>query len=450
MISILIIDDEYDYSISFKRTLIKYKIAGKENIITVSNRQEALSVLLNNSSINLIFLDYYLEKDLGDNIVSEILSIYPDKYIVILTGAINITNAVSCIKTGAKDYICKTTPINELVDKIKSITYELISSDQSDIVNLYPSFQNYITCSNKIFNIFRYIKNIANSSEHILITGESGVGKGIIAKIIADIKCAGMPYVPVNIAAYDDQMFADALFGHVKGGFTGAVSDKTGIISKGENGIIFLDEIGDLSLSSQLKLLYLIQERVFSPIGSSKEIRTNAKFIFATNQDLNAKMRDKTFRHDLYYRLTTHSIHIPPLRERPEDIELLAKYFTKQAAIDLCKEKPILTQSFLDKLKTMYFSGNIRQLRSLIIDLVARYNYKLDECHIPSDEGCNIEHQYSSMYSMDMENIPTIEEVSTMLIKKAMIKTNYNQVKAASLLGISQPTLSRKWKEINN
>ncbi|MDT3693170.1 MAG: sigma-54 dependent transcriptional regulator [Mucispirillum sp.] len=452
MISILIIDDEAEWSSSFKRILIKHKIAERDNIFTALNRKEALSVLLNHPEINLIFIDWYLGAEIGEHVLQEILSVYPEKYIVMLTGSESVTNAVNSIKLGARDYIIKSTPIDELIGNIKRIT-EILDSNNNKYrrEDEYKEFEEYITNDPKMYAIFNYIKTIIKSGEHILITGESGVGKGILAKIIASLLKPDGVYIPINIAGYDDQMFADALFGHVKGGFTGAINDLQGIIGKGENGVIFLDEIGDLSMSSQVKLLYLIQDRKYSPIGSNKFITTNAKFIFATNQDLLSKMKDKTFRQDLFFRLTTHAIHIPPLRERPNDIVLLAKYFASQAAINFGKEPPVLTDAFIEKIKTIPFPGNIRQLRSLMIDLVARYSCKIDDVHIPdNDFFYNISgSENSSTYLFDDENIPTIDEANNILIKKAMEKTGNNQVKAALMLGISQPTLSRKWKEIN-
>ena len=447
MISVLIIDDEQEWSNSFKRTLIKYKIAEREKIYTALNKQEALSILLNNSDINLIFLDWYLGADIGEHIMQEIKSSYPEKYIIVLTSFESVTNAVNCIKLGACDYIMKSTPVNEIIDKLLQVKDNICSN--IDTKDTYKDFHEYITSDAKMYAIFNYIKTVVTSGEHILITGESGVGKGIIAKITANLMCPNGAYVPINISGYDDQMFADSLFGHVKGGFTGAVNSLEGIIAKGENGVLFLDEIGDLSLQSQVKLLYLMQDRRYSPIGSNKFYTTNARFIFATNQDLVEKMKNKEFRQDLFFRLATHAIHIPPLRERPKDIELLAKHFTNQAAKNMNKETPILTNGFLEKIKKIHFPGNIRQLRSLMIDLTARYNGKIDAHHIPDDKFIFNTNNNENIINSSSDEIITIEKASNILIKKAMEKTGNNQVKAAAILGISQPTLSRKWKEIN-
>lgn len=218
MISILIIDDEAEWSSSFKRILVKHKIAERENIYTALNRKEALSVLLNHPEINLTFIDWYLGAEIGEHILQEILSVYPEKYIVMLTGSESVTNAVNSIKLGARDYIIKSTPIDELISNIKRIT-EILDSNNSKykMEDEYKEFEEYITNDPKMYAIFNYIKTIIKSGEHILITGESGVGKGILAKIIASLLKPDGVYIPINIAGYDDQMFADALFGHVKG-----------------------------------------------------------------------------------------------------------------------------------------------------------------------------------------------------------------------------------------
>jgi transcriptional regulator with PAS, ATPase and Fis domain len=281
------------------------------------------------------------------------------------------------------------------------------------------------------------------------------VGKEMIVHAIHNISKLQGAFVSVNAAGLDDHMFSDTIFGHVKGAFTGADKDKKGLLQNASGGTIFLDEIGDLSISSQVKLLRLIQEGEYMPLGGEKVHYSDARIITATNQDLWSLQRSGKFRKDLNYRLRTHHIHIPPLRERMEDLPLLVEYFVEQAALIQNKDKPNISEQLLRRLKTYFFPGNIRELRSIIFDAVSRnqspsLSIKLIEPKLQDQEPEYADSRKSITGSPVVfpNTLPTLQQLSELLIQEVLKRTNNNQTKAAEIIGISQSALSRRLQKI--
>lgn len=458
MLSILIVDDEKDWLHSLKRTLYSYKITGRENIHLASNGREMFEVL-ESKKIDLVILDLFLENENGEDLLEQILAADPAQYVVFMTGSNSVENAVECMKKGAKDYLVKSTPVDELVHnfrriaKIRELELEnQFMKKQALSRPAYAEFSKYVTQSPQIFSIFEYMRSLAKTSQHILITGESGAGKGIVAKLAASMLRPGKPFVSINVAGYDDQMFADALFGHVKGAFTGAERQREGMLRQAEGGVLFLDEIGDLALQSQVKLLYLLQDGEYQQLGSDDIQKAQVKFIFASNQDLALKLQEKAFRNDLFFRLNTHRIHLPPLRQRPEDIPLLVSYFAGQAAAELGKAQPVFSDGFMEKLRNMRLPGNIRQLRSIIYDLAVRHDGLIGAEHLENTDeyepGTTSMAAGENTLKLDANTLPTVQEVTDQLIRLALEKSGGNQQRAAQMLQISQPTLSRRLKRM--
>ena len=456
MVSILLVDDEQDWLQGVSRTLCGHKIAHKNSIHKARTGAEALNILQNHQ-IDLALLDLNLENESGEDILEQILRIHPQQNVVMMTGSNSIQDAVACIKKGAKDYFVKSIAVAELMANIKRI----IKIRELELENAaikkssgHAEFHEYLTCSDKIHALFDYTRTIAKSSHNILISGESGVGKGVLARLIARMARPDQPFVSVNVAGYDELMFADALFGHAKGAYTGADSTREGMIKQAGNGVLFLDEIGDLSPQSQVKLLYLLQDGEYQPLGSDKTEKTNARFIFASNKDLALKVRDNTFRSDLFFRLNTHRIHIPPLRERKEDISLLVQSFAEQAAQEFSKTTPIFTGQFIEQISALSLPGNVRQIKSIIYDLVTRYTGIIDATQLSAmkDYTDFMEDTAAgtavSLPVLLQGKLPTVEEMTNQLVRSAMDQADGNQVRAAQLLGISQPTLSRRLRKI--
>jgi DNA-binding NtrC family response regulator len=456
MISILLVDDERDWLVSFRRTLLQYMVTSGENIFTAQNEELAFQLLKNNS-IDIVFLDLILGNTSGKDVLQRIKNDYPETVVVIMTGVNDIRVALDCGKFGAADYIIKTALMEELIGNIRRIVKitqlekenTALKSGLFSHSSDFPAFKDFITINSHMTTAFKYLSAIATSPYPLLITGESGVGKGVLAKAVAELSRPGKPFVSINVGGLDTQIFSDTLFGHRKGAFTSADSNRQGAVQQAKDGTLFLDEIGELPTQSQLKLLYLTQNGEYSQLGSDQIYKSPARFIFATNQNLEEKKRTGEFRRDLYYRLNTHYVHIPALRERPEDIPILFSHFIFSAAAEFKKDVPEISQGAVDALQSYSFPGNARQMRAMCYDLVARSEKPL----IEPDDVCKYFHKgdenaHGSHLSMDdMSKLPTVDDVITQLIDQAMKLCDNNQTKAAAMIGLSQSTLSRRLKK---
>ena len=320
------------------------------------------------------------------------------------------------------------------------------------------AFAEIVTNNSVMLSYFQYAESIAQSSQPILITGETGVGKGLIAKAIYRLSRLKGRFVAVNVAGLDDNIFSDTLFGHVKGAFTGADQIRYGLIRQATDGMLLLDEIGSLSPASQVKLLRLLQEGEYLPLGQDKIEKTNARIVTSTNEDLWALMRIEKFRKDLNFRLRTHHIHIPPLRERMDDIPLLVDHFLEKSARALKKKKPTPPKELFARLETYSFPGNVRELESMVHNAVTMHTGRmlsLDmfKLHIKQEQESResptkTESEYNVSLTFGNE-LPTIKEVNNMLVVEAMKRADNNQTLAASMLGITRQALSKRLKNLN-
>ncbi|NIO86619.1 MAG: AAA domain-containing protein, partial [Candidatus Aminicenantes bacterium] len=271
----------------------------------------------------------------------------------------------------------------------------------SDRVNHPEAFKEIITNDAKMKSIFQYIEVISSSPEPVLITGETGVGKELIAKVIHELSNRNGDFVAVNVAGVDDNIFSDTLFGHEKGAFTDAVRARAGMIQTASGGTLFLDEIGDLSIASQVKLLRLLQENEYFPLGSDIAKYTDARVILATNSNLKFLSKSGRFRKDLYHRICVHRVHVPPLRERLDDIPLLVEHFLHEAAETLKKKKPIVPGELFSLLETYRFPGNIRELRAMVLEAVSSAKSQMLSLK-PFKEAIGY-HDGSGMEPLDLE-----------------------------------------------
>jgi two-component system response regulator HydG len=318
------------------------------------------------------------------------------------------------------------------------------------------AFSHIITTSKHMRAIFQYMEVIAPSEQPVLITGETGVGKELIAKAVHTLSVISGrkgSFVAVNVAGLDDTMFSDTLFGHRRGAYTGADQAREGLIARASGGTLFLDEIGDLAESSQVKLLRLLQDRNYYPLGSDKLQETDARVIVATNRDMQVLLSSGKFRKDLYYRLRAYQIHIPPLRERKDDIPLLLHYFIEEAAASLKKKKPTPTPELVHLLAAYDFPGNVRELRAIVYDALARNKsdklsmegfrelIKKDEVVMSSDGPSAGD---SDAFVRVFGHFPSLKEVEDFLIAEALDRSNRNQGTAALLLGMTRQGLNRR------
>lgn len=458
---VLLVDDEPNWLDSLSMSLERN--AGITNTILCEDSRQVMDIL-SRREVGLVLLDLTMPHLTGQDLLKLIAEQHPEIIVIVLSGMNQLETAISCMKLGAFDYYVKTVEEDRLVTgvlrAIRMIELKLENREVSrrllaDSLEHPEAFTGTISASKAMRSIFQYSESIARSSQPVLITGESGVGKELIARSIHELGGSTGPMVCVNVAGLDDTMFADTLFGHVRGAFTGADTSRNGMVEEAAKGTLFLDEIGDLSLLSQVKLLRLLQEGEYFPIGSDKPKRMQARVIVATNQDLSAKMSAGQFRKDLYYRLQTHKVHIPPLRERKEDLPLLVDKFLGDAARDFGKRKPAVPKELATFLETYHFPGNVRELRSMIYDAVSQHKSGIlsmasmlkavgRETQARSrNEAVSIEQK--GIFS-GFDTLPTPEQAYTLLVEEAMRRTKGNQSQAARLLGMTQPALNKRLK----
>lgn len=461
---ILLVDDEPAFLQSLSLTL--KRLAGLTNLVQCSDSRQVPD-LLAQQDFSLAIFDMMMPHLSGEQLLAQVVANYPQLPVIILTGMNQVDLAVNCIKAGAFDYFVKTGEAERLAAGIKralkqtELQQECARLRQSVITGglEHPeAFSEIITVDKQMKTLFGYIEAVSVSREPLLITGESGVGKELIAQAVHQLGRPSGPWVAVNAAGLDDNIFSDTLFGHTKGAFTGADQVRSGMVERAQNGTLFLDEIGDLTLESQVKLLRLLQEGEYQPLGSDRPKHTNARIVVATNQDLLQRQAEGTFRKDLYYRLRAHHVEIPPLRERKSDLPLLVDYFLEESARALQKKKPTPPPELLTLLSLYAFPGNIRELRAMVFDAVSQHKSKklsmssfekaigLEANKLPTSH-LNVE---SSQLLHFNPQLPTLKEAATLLVREAMRRTEGNQSMAAKLLGITQPSLSSRLKKIDS
>lgn len=472
---IVLVDDEVRILLSFS---VMLKSAGYRDVITVDDSRNVLACLGENSDV-LVVMDLIMPFINGRELLTLIKDRYPQLPVIVMTAANEIDSAVECMKAGAMDYLVKPVEKNRFLSAIEK-AFELcrleeeVSSLKESLLSeslAHPgAFAPVVTCNRSMMAIFKYIEAISCSPQPVLITGETGVGKELLARSL--FKCLGEKgnFVAVNIAGLDDAMFSDTLFGHKKGAFTGADAHREGLISRAAGGMLFLDEIGDLENPSQIKLLRLIQEREYYPLGVDIPQKTDTRLIVSTNRDLQDAMEKGAFRKDLYYRLNSHHIHIPPLRERKDDIPLLVNYFLQTAATALKKKRPTVPPELFNWLKLHSFPGNIRELESMIYDAVSRHSggvlslnsfkeYQADGRSSAKNTAAlrsgaqagevlpdNADIAASIMVRLEKicNGFPTLKKMENFLMEQAMKRSCGNQGVAASFLGISRQALNKR------
>ncbi len=436
---------------------------GITNVLSLTDSRKTVQFLEDNP-VSIILLDLMMPHVSGFDLLPVLIRDFPHIPVIVMTSSDDIETALRCIKAGAVDYLTKPVEVERLLLSVDNALRVNVLSHENrklreyllyDCLDHPAAFDAIITSSKKMRAIFKYIEIIAKSDNPILITGETGVGKELIAKSIGTLSGRKGAFVTVNAAGLDDNMFSDTLFGHKKGSFTGADQPRDGLVCTAAGGILFLDEIGDLNENSQIKLLRLIQEQEFYPVGSDVLKKTDARIIVATNHDLSSLIDSNKFRKDLYYRLCAHHIQIPPLRERREDIPVLLDYFLEKYSKSLNKPKPVPSREVTALLSTYHFEGNVRELQALVSDAVARYTSGLLtlDCFVTlAGSDCNPVHAELLLPSKEVNDalygffgrFPTLKEMEDYLTSSAMNLTNGNQRSAALLLGIARQTLSKR------
>ncbi|WP_136526362.1 sigma-54-dependent transcriptional regulator [Geomonas ferrireducens] len=462
---VLLVDDEAPWLRSLRMTL--EGPGAISNIMTLTDSREVMGVL-DKGHIGLVLLDLTMPYLSGQELLARIAEEHPEVTVVILSGLNQIETAVSCMRLGAFDYLVKTDEEDRILDSVRrAIRMQELQLENKEMRRRFlndrlecpEAFAPLVTNNKAMRSIFQYIEAVAKSTQPILITGESGVGKELIARAVHTLSRGDGPLVPVNVAGLEDNVFTDTLFGHKKGAFTGADESRSGMVEQAAEGTLFLDEIGDLSLACQVKLLRLLQEGEYYPLGSDQPKQLRARIVVATHHDLSRKKDAGSFRKDLYFRLRAHHVHIPPLRERKDDIPLLLDYFLKESAEVFGKKVPSYPKELLTLLANYGFPGNLRELRSMVFDAMSVHSSRMlsmnsfrqamevkggehGETAVPDGGVASGEQNVFA----SLCEIPTLSSAVEQLVIEAMRRADNNQSMASRMLGISQPALSKRLK----
>jgi DNA-binding NtrC family response regulator len=457
---ILFVDDEQHFLLSIELTMSS---RGINHIETCSDSRQVMG-LLGTKNYSLVVLDMNMPHISGAELLPQIVRQHPETRVIIITAVNDVESAVQCMKEGAFDYVVKPVDETRIVSVVKrGLEFAEMRSENEllklsllhETLNRPDAFRNIITHSKSVASLFRYIEAISKTNLPVLITGETGTGKELFARAIHDVSARTGELVPVNVAGVDDHFFTDTLFGHKKGAFTGAESERKGLIEKADEGTLFLDEIGDLSLDSQVKLLRLLQDGQYYPLGSDIAKLSNARIIVATHRDIESMQAQDAFRQDLFYRLKTHQIPIPPLRDRKADIPYLVDHFIARAAESLGKKRPTVPKELYPLLSNYPFPGNVRELEGMIFNAIS-----LHASGVLSLESIRKAIAHSSTLKRDKTprqsdrstdnpieipgRFPTVDETEEYLIEEALRRAEGNQTIAADLLGLSRRALNNR------
>ncbi len=458
---IMTVDDESHIIDGFTFML---KMAGINNIISCQDSRQVLDII-EKQKVDVVLLDLTMPYISGEELLESIKNQFPQTQVIIVTGKTEIDIAVRCMQKGALDYILKPVEESRLISSIKKaielseLRKENISLKQKFFFQKLEqpeAFSKIITRNEKMNAIFHYMEAIKRTNEPILVTGETGTGKELIARAFHALSGRKGRFVPVNIGGLDDQMFSDTLFGHKKGAFTDASKDRQGFIEMAASGTLFLDEIGDMSVQSQVKLLRLLQEKEYYALGDDEPRYSDALIITATNRNLSRLHEEGKFRKDLFYRLDVHHIKLPPLRERMDDLPLLVDHFLEEAGKALGKKKPTPPEELYTLLSVFHFPGNLRELRSLILKAVSMHSSRMlsmdsfkryleeNKQEVADKPLHPLTHPWLKI--SPSEPLPTLKQVQRALIQLAMERSGNNQSIASRMLGITKQALSKRLK----
>jgi two-component system nitrogen regulation response regulator GlnG len=456
---VLVVDDDPDVLRRMERLL---KFEGFAEVITCQEGSEVASIV-DSREISVMVLDLLMPGVPGQRILKETRERHPELPVIVATAVNDLDSAIECMREGAFDYVPKTAETGRLAASIRhALSIRELQRDYSALKDTLlaarrpesPAFDRIVTRNERMLSILRYVETVAASPKPILVMGESGTGKELVAEAVHRVSGRSGSLVSLNIAGLDDTMFSDSLFGHRRGAFTGADSDRGGLIERAEGGTLFLDEIGELSTSSQIKLLRLIEEKRYYPLGADLPKASSATVVTATNRDLRAAAAAGTYRLDLFYRLQTHLIELPPLRERLDDLPLLLDHFAKAAAKRLSRNPPSVPEELVILLESYDFPGNIRELESMVYDAVSRskgntlalesFREKIRQSSrgAPARPAGGSDRTRFSAW----ERLPSIREASEELIREALKRAKGNQGIAAEMLGISRTALNKRLK----
>ncbi len=452
MDTILVVDDEINY------LTVMEALLGEEGyeVLTAPGGQDALK-LAGTSDVDLVLTDMKMPKMNGIELLGELKRLYPDLPVIMMTAYGTVEKAVESMKTGAYDYILKPFKNEELLATIsRALEYHsLLQQNRMLLQDLDKKYgaPNIVGESQAMREILALVKRVASSRATVLISGESGTGKELVARAIhQQSPRAGKTFVSVNCAALTETLLESELFGHERGAFTHAVSMRKGRFELADGGSLFLDEVAEMSPALQVKLLRVLQEMEFERVGGNKTIKVDVRVVAATNRELKEEVEDGRFREDLYYRLNVVHLHIPPLRERQEDIAPLATHFLKKYAQENVRGEVHLSPEAMKLLLNYAWPGNVRELENVMERAVILCNQNLITVNDLPGELAG-EPRESSRLNIDrfipiQTPLPeALEQIEEQMIRRALEQSGQVQVRAAEILGITKSLLQYKLKK---
>lgn len=450
---VLILDDESSLRTALFRVLDRKGL----NVITANKIEEAKVLCQGDVPVDLAIVDLNLPDGDGIEFMTHLKALHPAAEVIILTGHATIESAIRATQKGAFHFVTKPFNLEELMSLIeKALTHKKLQQENQQLrseLNKKYKFDQIIGSSEQIQGVLRLIERVADSDSTVLVTGESGTGKELIARAIHyNSPRATGPFVPINCGAIPSELLESELFGHMKGAFTGAIANRVGRFEMADNGTIFLDEIGDLEPSLQVKLLRALQERSFEPVGSTKTVSVNVRVIAATNINLEDAVDNGRFREDLFYRLNVIPLVVPALRERKADIPLLLTHFMDIFNKTKGRGLTGIATDALDCLINYGWPGNIRELENLVERMtILKGHGAIEVSDLPP------KYKSSRTVSTDVGNLEipdsgmdfntAVDTFENTLILKALEKTGWNRNQAAALLRLNRTTLVEKIKK---
>ncbi len=441
--NVLVVDDEKN----IREGLGKALEMDGHNVLLASNGKEAFNLIKNNE-MDLVIADLKMPEMSGEELLKRVTGSFPTIPVIILTGHGTIESAVNAMRDGAYDFLTK--PVN--LDRLSLLVNRALSNrrlvlehralqDELERNRSKARYAKIIGKSAKMKDVIDIAEQVAETKASVLITGDSGVGKELVADTIHQLSNRrDKPFIKVHCAALAESLLESELFGHEKGAFTGAIGRKRGRFELAHPGTIFLDEIGEINQNIQIKILRVLQEKKFERVGGEETIEVDVRILAATNKDLKTEIEQGNFREDLYYRLNVVNIHVPPLRERKEDIPLLSTAFLKEFAEENARKIEGIDSKAMNALYNYSWPGNIRELRNCIESSVVLCKGRvISEDDLPPAVRSGSDQDYIKI------NLGTsLEDAEREIIKTTLLYKNGNKSKTAEVLGIGRKTLHRK------
>ncbi len=416
------------------------------DVVSTGNGLDALNEI-KSSDFDILIADIKMPRMDGLELLSQVKEVSPETEVLIVTGFGSINSAVDAIKKGAFDYLPKPFDLDELILKVRKIQEQNELRQENAALRTSLNMQRKIDViaeSKGMKKVLEVIEGIRESDCNVLLTGESGVGKNLLAKVIHySSPRSKRPFLSLNCATFSEELLASELFGHEKGAFTGATTQKPGLMKIADHGTLFFDEITEMAPNLQAKLLKVIEEREFYRVGGTKPVRVDARFIAATNQNIDQAIAQGTFRKDLYYRLNVMEIYVPPLRERKSDITPLSRFFLRKHSREYGKKIKKFTKDALDVLRRYSYPGNVRELENIIERAVILEKGP----YITAESLPQSLLMFQIETTLEPDKVKSLAEINKEYVHSVLEMFGGNKSEASRVLGVSRTSLWRMLKE---